>query len=97
MIGLGLFGVQVGAGGKRLFGVEEALAVGVGLLATLLALEHVQVEPVHRQQVVEGGLDRREEAATRGDELVLGQLQAGLVQAVIGPAIVIGLGQQIMR
>ncbi len=97
VVSLGLLGMQIGAGGKRLFRVEKAFAVGIGLLAALLALEHMQVEPIHRQQMVEGGLDRREEAATRGDELVLGQLQAGLVQAVIGPAIVIGLGQQIMR
>ena len=97
VIGLGLFGMQVVTGGKRLFRVEEALAVGVGLLATLLALEHVQVEPVHRQQVVEGGLDRREKTAAGGDEFVLGQLQAGLVQTVVGPAIVVGLGQQMMR
>lgn len=53
VIRLGLFGMQVGTGGERLLRLEEALAVGVRRLAALLALEHVQVEPVHCQQVVE--------------------------------------------
>ncbi|MNC61679.1 hypothetical protein D3C75_1116390 [compost metagenome] len=92
-INLVLFAHQFGAAGKGLFILEKHIALRMRQIATHLALKSVDVEPVARQDVIEGGLDARKKAHPPGLEIALAQLGAGLAQTVIGPGVLVGHGQ----
>src|SRR5882672_11497294 len=84
------------AGIKRLFRLEELARLEIGRLSLPAAFEHVDVEPVDRENVIERGLDRREKTGAGGDKISLRELRTGFQQTVIGPGVVVGHGREIM-
>src|SRR5262249_36702570 len=57
-----LRGRKGSAGVERFLGLEEAIRLCIGLCAAQASLQRVDVVPVHGEDVVERGLDRRKEA-----------------------------------
>src|SRR6185503_19339608 len=53
---------ELGAGLERLLGLEVAAGIAGGRQSGEAALEDLEVEPIHGEDVVQRGLDRREEA-----------------------------------
>jgi predicted negative regulator of RcsB-dependent stress response len=91
-----LGGDQRRAAAARLLGGEEAAGIRVGRIAAQAAFEHVDVVPVDREVVVQRVPERREEAHAGRGELGVGELRAGLQQAVVGPRVVVGHGQEVV-
>jgi hypothetical protein len=58
----------------------------VGPPATII--QRIQIVVIDRQNVVERRLDRREKADARGIELILRQVQAGLIKPIVCPRVV---------
>src|SRR5882762_5010959 len=81
---------------KRLFRLEELARLEIRRLSLPAAFEHVDVEPVDRENVIERGLDRREKTGAGGDKISLRELRAGFQQTVIGPGVVVGHGREIV-
>ncbi len=94
-VGGALLDGELAATLERLLGPEMALGIRVGCHAGEAALERLEVVPVHRQDVVQGRLDRREEARARRGELLRREQRAGFEQAVVRPRVVVGLGGEV--
>ena len=64
--------------------------------APAAVVERVQIVPVDREDVVQGQLDRGEEAGALGAVLGFAELRAGLEQPVVGPGIVARHGAKVL-
>ena len=80
-----------------LAGVIERREIVEDAGADAALLEHIEIEQIDRQDVVERLLDRREEAGARRLELARLQRQHGAIEPVVGPEIVAGHAAEMLE
>ncbi len=97
VVGGALLGREIVAALEWLLGVEMAPRILARGKPGEAALEHLEVEPVDGEDVIQRRLDRGEEARARRGELGLRELRARPQEPVIRPGVVVRLGREMVR